>query len=321
MKEIIIKYFTNEATDKEKLKVLEYIRDIQGYVHFKSVKEEWINSISKDLENHGLSYEINKFQTHLLEEQNVVNKKLIMHNFIYKYASIVILFLFVSVLTYIINNRLNNNVLSTTLLADKGNVSSIMLPDSTMVWLNSESKLVYTSDYGKNNRNVILKGQAYFKVTKNKNIPFIVKSKDFDVKVLGTVFSIKSYPEDKESSVVLEEGSIELYNPINKNIISVKTGERIICNSRKVLLRQKVSNSKKYSAWHRGHDVFYNSPLKDVVKQLNRKYNCNIVLDSKLYDLRVTFSAENSDLKESLDIISNILPVKIVNNESVIYIK
>ncbi len=321
MKEIIKKYFTNEATDKEKLKVLEYIRNPEGYKYFKYLKKEWSNSVKTDFDDIKTRNAFNKFQANVLEQQEKTNKKLIKYNFIYKYASIIILFLFVSFLTYIINNRFDQKSLTTTLLADKGNVSSIMLPDSTTVWLNSESKLTYTSDYGKNNRNVTLKGQAYFRVTKNKNIPFIVKSKDFDIKVLGTVFSVKSYPNDKKSSVILEEGSIELHNIVNDDVILMKPGERIICDSRHILHKQVIENSKKYSAWHIGHDVFYNSTLKDVIKQLNRKYNCNIILDSKLNDLRVTFSTENSDLKESLDIISNILPVKIVNSKSVIYIK
>lgn len=284
------------------------------------MKKEWINSLRQDKGEENLEYRFSKFQTYLLDNQHNINNKLTKQKIFYKYAAIILLFLFVSLLTYKIYNTIRANFLTTTILADKGNISSVILPDSTIVWLNSQSKLSYNNNYGKNNRNVTLQGEAYFKVLKNTNKPFIVNSRDFKIKVLGTVFNVRSYTDEKESSVALEKGSIELYNNSNDDKIKVLAGERIVCDANHSLHRQKIGNTKKYSAWHNGQDIFYNSPLKDVTDKLNEKYNCNIILEKKLYDIKVTFFAENSKLSESLDIIKSIIPVEIIKKDSIIFI-
>ncbi len=319
MKDIIQNYFRDEATDKEKLSLLKYIRKPEGYEYFRSVEKEWVNSINKNENDGNFKCNFDKFQSYLLDNQVSKNNKLIRYNLFYKYASIIILFLFISFVGYVIFNKTNN--LTTTIFADKGNVSSVILPDSTIVWLNSESKLSHTTEYGKNTRSVDLKGQAYFKVAKNQDKPFIVNVRDFRVKVLGTTFTVKSYPEDKESSIVLEEGEVELEDIFNNDKIIMHPGDRIICDANHVLHKQKINNSKIYSAWHNGRDMFYNAPLKDVVKELSRRYDCNIVLNEQFNDTRVTFYAEKGELKESLDIIKSIIPVEIISNNNIIFVK
>ena len=90
-------------------------------------------------------------------------------------------------------------------------VYNVILTDGTNVTINSGSSLKYQSNFLNNkNRKVYLKGEAFFDVTKNKNAPFIVTTKKLNIKVLGTKFNVSSYNNDKNTSVVLEEGSVSI---------------------------------------------------------------------------------------------------------------
>ena len=94
------------------------------------------------------------------------------------------------------------------LVIPKGNAYELILADGTQVWLNAESELSYPTRFTGNTREVKLKGEAYFKVTKNAEQPFIVKTKEIDIRVLGTSFNVAAYQTDLTTSVTLVEGSV-----------------------------------------------------------------------------------------------------------------
>ena len=91
-----------------------------------------------------------------------------------------------------------------------GSKSSIELPDSSKVVLNSGSRLEYPDHFGTSDRTVFLHGEAYFDVKRNKNKPFYVKTDEVTIKVLGTQFNVKSYPEDNIMETILVSGSVEI---------------------------------------------------------------------------------------------------------------
>lgn len=84
------------------------------------------------------------------------------------------------------------------------------LADGTKVWLNSRSSLKFPTNFQGKSRNVILDGEGFFTVAKNKEVPFIVKTKKYDVKVLGTEFNILAYSTDSIWETSLLEGSVEI---------------------------------------------------------------------------------------------------------------
>jgi transmembrane sensor len=93
-----------------------------------------------------------------------------------------------------------------------GSKTKIILPDGTIVHLNSSSRLTYSNNFNKNIREVELEGEAYFDVTKDAKHPFIVHTSNIDIKVLGTLFNVKSYEQDATIETTLLRGSIEVYN-------------------------------------------------------------------------------------------------------------
>jgi len=102
--------------------------------------------------------------------------------------------------------RLAQNSISTK----HGSKSKIQLPDGTQVWLNSGSKLTYNETFTTSNREVCLSGEAYFDVIKDKDHPFLIHAKAVDIKVLGTAFNVRSYPDEKMVETSLIRGVVEL---------------------------------------------------------------------------------------------------------------
>lgn len=123
-----------------------------------------------------------------------------------------------------------------------GSKSKIQLPDGSAVWLNSGSKLTYTKEFGKEIREVTLTGEAFFDVTKMNEKPFIIHTTSIDIKVLGTAFNVKAYPEDKHTETSLIRGSIEvtIKNRPNDKII-LSPSEKLVVENSLVLQRDKTS--------------------------------------------------------------------------------
>lgn len=114
--------------------------------------------------------------------------------------------------------------------ANPGSKSQIILPDGTVVRLNSSSRLSYRKDFNKNVREVDLEGEAYFDVTKDAEHPFIVHTSRIDIKVLGTLFNVKSYEGDPTIETTLLRGSVEVYNKDDPSApkVILKPNEKLV---------------------------------------------------------------------------------------------
>lgn len=186
-----------------------------------------------------------------------------------------------------------------------GKKIEVKLPDSTLIKLNSGSQLkLYQSFLGKKNRNVFLEGEAYFDVTKNKDLPFIVHTKNMNIRVLGTRFNVSSYDDDKNAFVALEEGSVAVDKPSGsfdkeKSII-IKPGEKVIVKNEKFEVNK--ANIEKDIAWSKGQLYFKNDRFEDIIKELERHYNVVIENNSEnLNDVRYTGTFTTESLFELLN--------------------
>ena len=112
--------------------------------------------------------------------------------------------------------------------APLGSKSKIVLPDSSTVWLNSGSELKYPGAFENDRREVFLSGEAYFDVSKNQEAPFYVNANEIKVKVLGTRFNIKSYPDEGTIETTLEEGLVHIGKAGSSQIILLKPRQRAV---------------------------------------------------------------------------------------------
>jgi transmembrane sensor len=159
-----------------------------------------------------------------------------------------------------------------TLSTPRGGQFKLVLPDGTTVWLNAESSLTYSTSFTGNERRVLLTGEGYFEVTKNKEKPFIVESTAGVVKVLGTHFNINSYGDENIGIITLLEGSVELTKEGITKVL--KPGEQAMSGNNKVEV--EAVDTRLAVAWKDGEFVFHNTPVSAIARQLARWYDVQV---------------------------------------------
>ncbi|WP_159517923.1 FecR family protein [Sunxiuqinia indica] len=162
-----------------------------------------------------------------------------------------------------------------------GKRSSILLSDGTVVNLNSGSRLVYPPVFDKKIREVFLEGEAYFEVSKDKTKPFIVRTDEFKVKVLGTKFAVQAFKKQREYNTLLVEGSVSLSsgsNLFSKEQVLKPNQKATLTNSTKDFKITEVEDVQNQIAWIHGYLIFNNEDLESLTKKVSRYYNIDIAV-------------------------------------------
>lgn len=217
-----------------------------------------------------------------------------------------------------------------------GSKTRVELPDGSIVWLNAGSKLTYNKDFNQQLREVSLTGEAFFDVAKNKEKPFIIHTSTINVKVLGTVFNVKAYPQDKKTETSLIRGSVEITirsRPDDKIILS-PSEKLIVENGNARLEKQKdglikttetspniislnritvnpIDSTIAETEWVNNRMVFRDEAFEDLVVQMQRWYNINIeIRDESLKNKRLSGTFESETVTQALDALKFSLPFK-----------
>lgn len=221
-----------------------------------------------------------------------------------------------------------------------GSKSKIQLPDGSVVWLNAGSKLTYTKDFGKEIREVTLIGEGFFDVTKNIEKPFIINTTSISIKVLGTAFNVKAYPEDKQTEASLIRGSIEVTiksRPNDKIILS--PSEKLVVENEvpKPEIKERRTgniertqlpvistlmsvNKLKYSPvdstvaetqWVNNKLVFRDESFSELAVRMERWYDVDIeITDANVADERLNGIFETETIIQALEALKESIPFK-----------
>ncbi|WP_114937688.1 FecR family protein [Mucilaginibacter endophyticus] len=180
----------------------------------------------------------------------------------------------------------------------RGGKYSIQLPDGTMVWLNSSSSLSYPVAFTGADRSVSLTGEAYFEVTKNKHLPFIVHANGANIKVLGTHFNVTAYEDEKDIKATLLEGSVSLSN--NKSSTLLVPGQQGIAGPDQQITTKTV-NVNQVIAWKTGYFIFRDDDIQSIMRKISRWYDVEVEYQGNV--TRKTFGgiySMNKDINELL---------------------
>jgi len=197
-----------------------------------------------------------------------------------------------------------------------GKKSMILLSDGTKVWLNAGSQLIYPAAFLNETREVSLVGEAFFDVAKNQQKPFVVKTSDVNVEVLGTRFDISAYPEEKIIQTVLEEGKINLTYAgtglfKRDHVVEMQPNQMVEFDRLSYETISSVVNVSKYVSWKEGMLVFDRVDLIKALKQIERFYNVNIMIEDQqieAFKLSGKLDLKNAP-EEVLNVIKLTLPV------------
>jgi ferric-dicitrate binding protein FerR (iron transport regulator) len=162
-----------------------------------------------------------------------------------------------------------------------GMQSSVILSDDTKVWLNAGTTLTYPVAFTDKNREVVISGEAFFEVTHDKKHPFIVHAEALDVRVLGTTFNVKAYPEEEVVEVTLETGRVKAGLKNQTMSYNMETGERLVFDKLLNTFQKGQVNTEYYDGWKDGKFYFETTTFEQIAKQLERRFNVQIHIASE----------------------------------------
>lgn len=155
----------------------------------------------------------------------------------------------------------------------RGGEFSFLLPDSTTVFLNAESRLRFPDRFVPGSERIVyLSGEAYFDVKRDPRSPFLVCLEHSAVKVTGTSFNVKAYPDDTNEATTLISGTVSMGIGTTEQWIVLKPGEQGYYDATRKTLLQQTVDVNYYTAWKDGVFAFYRQPLEEVMKTLGRWY-------------------------------------------------
>jgi len=234
--ELLIKYIAGSATEEERETALAWIREntenrkyfeeLKEYYHFTKIiqkpsgfnKEEGWNRVMA-------GYYKNQYQSQIQQKKDT--RKKLMVRFVISSAAAVLIAFFIGFLANSFITDRKSSLTFNEIVVPLGAKSQVTLSDGTKVWLNAGSKLRYPVNFLKDTREVYLEGEAFFDVTKSHKRLFVVKTSKLNVKVYGTQFNVKSYPEENIIQTTLVRGSvaIETNDKSNKRTVFLKPNQ------------------------------------------------------------------------------------------------
>ncbi len=198
----------------------------------------------------------------------------------------------------------------TEVIAPPGQKARVVLPDSTMVWLNAGSSVRYNSLFNMKNREVTMTGEAFFQVKRDEKKKFRVRSGSLDVVVYGTSFNIKNYSDDIFHEITVMEGKIGLISH-GRETRQLTQGDQAVMNRKINTITYKSANPEVVAAWIKNELVFDNTPIEEVIKYLERWYGVNISIHGDMKRKHnYTFRVKTETAQEMLELMKMITPLR-----------
>ena len=193
----------------------------------------------------------------------------------------------------------------TVLLSRTGETKVFYLPDSSHVTLTGDSRLTYDSQFGKTNRELSLRGKAFFRVKQDSSKPFIVETSLIQVEVLGTSFQVIA--QKLQAEVAVEKGRVKVTTQDKKQESILETGMSVKYGKkdRKLMISTKEDKGEIQIL------KFDNAPLSEVIETLNEYYSCHVTLPANYATLRITVVFKEVSLEEAIEIINRTLDIQL----------
>lgn len=316
----LLRLFSGDADPAEKKRIAAWLdQSDENKKLYSDLREIWLSSgIESNADDYHLEDAIRKFRSQIGKEKLSKGKRIDFNRFL-KYAAVFILLLALPFSYYFGTQSNSSDQSMTTISCAYGDKSSIVLPDSSRVWLNSGSKLTFSSNF-KNGRKVSLEGEAFFSVAKDKNHPFRVKTTDVEVEVLGTKFNLKAYPEENSVSTTLIEGSVNISSKYQRALM--KPDQKLVFDKgSKKMQVQQLTDTSPDTEWKEGRFVFRNESLGELKPKLERWFDVDIVFgDEQVKDRRFTGVLGRESILEAISYfdLSNFVTCRIQGNKIII---
>lgn len=230
----------------------------------------------------------------------------------YKYAAVLVVALLLGAAGYYIGfQNPMREITSSEISANIQTPNEYILPDGSVVTLNSDSKISFPKRFKGDSREVTISGEAFFDVKRNQEKPFIITAGEARVKVLGTSFNVSAYPDNERVEVLVESGRVEVSHKENISVekeekILLTRGEKGTLLKKENVLVESVNTDRNYLAWKTRNLVFNETPMKEVINHLRKVYHVDIQTeDEKINEMVLTAEFD----KKPIDFVLNVVKI------------
>ena len=294
--EQLARYLAGESSSAEK-------EQVEAWAGESEQNSSELEQVRMLYEASGRYFEMNRFDTgsawQKVQQKTVHkvihlenNRKKLYASFV-RYAAILILAIIAGSAGYYLVTGLSDEK-QQIVMAGENIINEITLPDGTLVTLNSSSTLEYPRKFNGDIREVTITGEAFFDVQPDPDKPFVINAGDMQVKVLGTSFNVRAYPEAESVEVVVETGLVQVTNrngevQAEQAVLMLNPGEKGILYNLPGTIEKSFNTNPNYIAWKTRNLIFNKTPLKEVVQYLEDIYHIDIQLeDNELEKLVLT---------------------------------
>ncbi|MDC6387018.1 DUF4974 domain-containing protein [Flagellimonas taeanensis] len=247
----------------------------------------------------------------------------------YKYAGYAAGIAFLLSLAYVLmipKNGVETPVYATTeTVTSIGEYRTVELSDGTKITLNANTTLSYPKTFSGESREVSLKGEAFFDVAHNPDKPFVVSTDNgMKIQVLGTVFNVRSYPEDLNVETTLVSGKVKVVEEKDQKTVVLNPSQRATYVKNEDKLIVDNVQTENFTAWRQGKLIYDETPIRQVIGDLKRKYRIAISVESpKIMDYKYTGEFDNLSIEQIMDLFEVSSPIlyKMKDNQITLYME
>jgi ferric-dicitrate binding protein FerR (iron transport regulator) len=308
---LISRYLTGEASFEERQQLENWMNESEvnnkyfidnKFIHDKAVASHTLNRVNVDKAWANLHKQMKSGKTVQMEA-----KKRVLIPVWLRVAAILVLTIGLGY--WLLNIK---SAAEKVLAVSNDSTMKVKLADNSQVVLNKKSKITYSKNYGKKNREVTLQGEAYFDVVHSPDTPFVVKAEEILIKDIGTAFNVKAYDNSNTVEVFVEKGEVLLYSADNSGI-NLKEGEKGIYNRVNHSFTKTTTVETNLLSYKTKLFVFEGAKLSNAINQINAVYTKNIRINNNaLMNCSITVTFDNEDIGTIANIIAETLHLKVI---------
>jgi transmembrane sensor len=302
--DLLAKYIAGEVSAKEQLEVEEWIAEDKKHLDELSKLTSLLQEVPKKSFTPDVEAAWQKMQVKMKQDNSDIKEVKTSDNSFFLWSRIAALVVFAVGISFLFYSIYVNNIFSTdTVFASGNEVIQIDMPDGSVIWLNKNSSITYSNSYGETDRAVSLSGEAFFDVSKDENLPFVITAAGTETRVLGTSFNINS---NEQVELNVYSGKV-LFKPENEN-----DGKGEILTKSKKAVFSAADNSISVSedndpnllSWKTKKLVFKQNTLEYILKTTGSYFGKELIMQGDIANCTFTGEFENPDLEEVLDVLS-----------------
>lgn len=267
---ILHRYISGDATQQEKEQVA-----------------RWLDADKKNMKEFLAQrklYDISIWQEEQIRVEGKVTpdkKQQILRTLAIGFSKIAAIFIlaFTLAYTFLLDKKSIEPAGMQTIFVPPGQRAELTLTDGTKVWLNAKTTFTFPNKFTADSRNVTLDGEGYFDVTKDPQKPFVVKTKQYDIKVLGTEFNVTAYSASSSFETSLIKGAVEVSSPSSNTKIELQPNTRTYTENG--ILKKGAIEHQSYFLWKEGLICFFDEPVGKMIEKLELYYDIKIDVQNK----------------------------------------